>query len=119
MKLLVGTVPTNKKLFVGTRVERSFCTLKDSIRARFPTLPVIERSVIHLISFCDQQITVSATQASLKSFQIYDTDPDISAVNHEASLKPLSLPPHTFEETAGARFPLVSFQRFAFPQQEP
>jgi hypothetical protein len=37
----------------NNRIERLFWTLKQSIRDRFPTLPVIQKSVIHLVHFCD------------------------------------------------------------------
>lgn len=70
----------------NNRIERSFWTLKQSLHARFTTLPGIAQSIIHLVSFCDQRIAQSTTGAGLKSLRIHDTDINISALNTEASL---------------------------------
>lgn len=68
-------------------IERSFWTLKLSIQTRFPSLPSIEKSVVHLVSFCEQRILEGIKQANLKSVKIYDPDPEISSLNEAASLR--------------------------------
>ncbi|GBN27314.1 hypothetical protein AVEN_190515-1 [Araneus ventricosus] len=70
----------------NNRIEISFWTLKQSIHVKFPTLPVIEKSIIHLISFCDQRINEEISDSNLKSLKIFDADMDINALNAESSL---------------------------------
>lgn len=70
----------------NNRVERSFWTLKSSIKNRFPSLPPNEISVIHLTTFCENHVNSATTQGTLKSLKINDADPQIRALNEEASL---------------------------------
>jgi len=70
----------------NNRVERSFWTLKESLQSRFPRVPVIQQSIVHHFTFCDERIRKTSTWERLKSLRIYDTDKAISALNHEASL---------------------------------
>jgi len=70
----------------NNRVEWSFWTLKQSIRDHFPTLPVIQQSVIHLVRFREGRITRASKEASLKSLAIYDSDARISTLNRNAAL---------------------------------
>ena len=71
----------------NNRIERSFWTLKMSIRDRFPAVPVIQQSVIHLVRFCEDRIMRASTQAALKSFTIYDADPQIHTLNRDTALE--------------------------------
>lgn len=71
----------------NNQIERSFWTSKLSIQARFPSLRPIEKSVVHLVSFCEQRITEAVKLVNLKSLKIYDPDPEISSLNEEAFLR--------------------------------
>ena len=56
----------------NNRLERTFWTLKEHMRSRFPKIPVIQRSIGDLIPFCDQRIEQGLSWAETKSLRIYD-----------------------------------------------
>lgn len=70
----------------NNRIERSFWTLRQSMKDRFPSLPVIQRTIIHLQYFCDKKILRAAVQVHLESLMIYDPDVHINVFNREAAL---------------------------------
>lgn len=70
----------------NNRIERSFGVLKESIKNRFPSLPVIEKSIVHLVTFCEQRVTDVIIHKNMKSLKIFDADPQIRALNEKASL---------------------------------
>ena len=67
------------------RVERTFWSLKQSLRDTFGRLPDTASSIMHVIKLADSRLKERYNYTAVKSLRIFDSNKDIQSLNDAAS----------------------------------